>query len=71
MAEPNFTDIMKAYRNQPQAVNSVYREVLISTNEDGQRECNDIIHFYNYTYVPEMKKFCINYLSENADVSVI
>lgn len=68
MEETKFSDIMRAYRNQPQAVNSVYREVLISVN-DGERKYKDIIHFYNYTYVPEMTKFCINYLDESADVS--
>ncbi|XP_030569710.1 retinoblastoma family protein [Drosophila novamexicana] len=66
MEETKFSDIMRAYRNQPQAVNSVYREVLISVN-DGERKYKDIIHFYNYTYVPEMTKFCINYLDESAD----
>lgn len=69
MEEPKFSDIMRAYRNQPQAVNSVYREVLISVNEHGEYVLKDIIHFYNYTYVPEMKKFCINYLDKSEDVS--
>ncbi|XP_062139862.1 retinoblastoma family protein [Drosophila sulfurigaster albostrigata] len=67
MLEPKFSDIMRAYRNQPQAVNSVYREVLIRTSEGGEPEWKDIIHFYNYTYVPEMTKFCIKYLDEKAD----
>lgn len=69
MPEPKFSDIMRAYRNQPQAVNSVYREVLVI--EDGERQFKDIIYFYNYTYVPEMQSLvCINYLNEDADVSV-
>lgn len=69
MLEPKFSDIMRAYRNQPQAVNSVYREVLVI--EDGELQFKDIIHFYNYTYVPEMQNLvCINYLNKDADVSV-
>ncbi|KAL7742682.1 hypothetical protein ACLKA6_005140 [Drosophila palustris] len=67
MEEPKFIDIMRAYRNQPQAVNSVYREVFINTKKDGERVYRDIIHFYNYTYVPKMTEFCINYLKETAD----
>lgn len=69
MLEPKFSDIMRAYRNQPQAVNSVYREVLVI--QDGERQFKDIIYFYNYTYVPEMQNLvCINYLNRDADVSV-
>ncbi|XP_001991027.2 retinoblastoma family protein isoform X2 [Drosophila grimshawi] len=67
MLEPKFSKIMHAYRNQPQAVNSVYREVLISVKENGELEYRDIIHFYNYTYVPEMTKFCTNRLNANTD----
>ncbi|XP_017869842.1 PREDICTED: retinoblastoma family protein [Drosophila arizonae] len=70
MEGPKFSDIMKAYRNQPQAVNSVYREVLIKVNENGEYEHKDIIHFYNFTYVPEMKNFCTNYLAKNGDKNV-
>nr|AAK77281.1 GH05946p [Drosophila melanogaster] len=69
MEDPKFSDIMRAYRNQPQAVNSVYREVFIDINEDGEPKVKDIIHFYNHTYVPLMRQFVIDYLNVTPDVS--
>ncbi|KAH8325365.1 hypothetical protein KR067_003087 [Drosophila pandora] len=69
MEDPKFSDIMRAYRNQPQAVNSVYREVLIGVNEDGEPKVKDIIYFYNHIYVPAIKKFAIGHLSMTPDVS--
>ncbi|KAI8034500.1 hypothetical protein M5D96_012687 [Drosophila gunungcola] len=63
MEDPKFSDIMRAYRNQPQAVNSVYREVFIGINDDGQPKVKDIIHFYNNKY------FAIDYLNVTPDVS--
>ncbi|ALC48746.1 Rbf [Drosophila busckii] len=61
--ETKFSDIMRAYRNQPQAVNSVYREVLC-VNEQGEPKYKDIIHFYNNIYVRVMTDFCITNLNE-------
>ncbi|XP_002099715.3 retinoblastoma family protein [Drosophila yakuba] len=69
MEDPKFSDIMRAYRNQPQAVNSVYREVFIGDNEDGEPKVKDIIHFYNNTYVPVIRQFAIDYLNVTPDVS--
>ncbi|XP_026838870.1 retinoblastoma family protein isoform X2 [Drosophila erecta] len=69
MEDPKFSDIMRAYRNQPQAVNSVYREVFIGINADGEPEVKDIIHFYNSTYVPVIRQFAIDYLNVTPDVS--
>lgn len=69
MEEPKFSDIMRAYRNQPQAVNSVYREVFIGTHENGEPKVRDIIHFYNNVYVPMMRQFAIDYLNVTPDVS--
>ncbi|EDW75106.1 uncharacterized protein Dwil_GK19998 [Drosophila willistoni] len=65
MAEPKFIDIMRAYRNQPQAVNNVYREVLIL--EGGETKYKDIIYFYNKHYVDRMKQFSISYLDRTVD----
>ncbi|XP_033168394.1 retinoblastoma family protein [Drosophila mauritiana] len=69
MEDPKFSDIMRAYRNQPQAVNSVYREVFMDINEDGEPKVNDIIHFYNHAYVPLMRQFVIDYLNVTPDAS--
>ncbi|XP_034666389.1 retinoblastoma family protein [Drosophila subobscura] len=69
LEEPKFSDIMRAYRNQPQAVNSVYREVLIGLNDDGEPKVKDIIYFYNNKYVPLMKQFAIDYLNMTPDVT--
>ncbi|KAH8289618.1 hypothetical protein KR054_008058 [Drosophila jambulina] len=69
MEEPKFSDIMRAYRNQPQAVNSVYREVFIGTHDNGEPKVSDIIHFYNNVYVPIMRQFAIEYLNVAPDVS--
>ncbi|XP_030378505.1 retinoblastoma family protein [Scaptodrosophila lebanonensis] len=68
MQDPKFSDIMRSYRNQRQAVNSVYREVLIKDN-DGKPEYKDIIYFYNYNYVPEMTTWSIENLNKNLDRS--
>ncbi|KAH8419829.1 hypothetical protein KR009_003086 [Drosophila setifemur] len=69
MEDPKFSDIMRAYRNQPQAVNSVYREVLIGINDDGEPKVKDIIYFYNNKYVPMIRKFAIDHLNVTPDVS--
>lgn len=67
--ELQFTDVMKCYRNQPQASSDVYREVLISpdlTLEDLKDPKNlevserkekrkDIIKFYNQVYISKVK----------------
>ncbi|KAH8273450.1 hypothetical protein KR018_001581, partial [Drosophila ironensis] len=69
MEEPKFIDIMRMYRNQPQAMNGVYREVLIGYYENGEKKIRDIIHYYNNTYVPEIRQFAINALNVTPDVN--
>ncbi|CAH1404960.1 unnamed protein product [Nezara viridula] len=64
-----FTDVMKCYRNQPQALSDVYREVLSSPDfslediknlkdsdlTDIKEERIDIIKFYNTIYITKVK----------------
>ncbi|XP_055384271.1 retinoblastoma family protein-like [Condylostylus longicornis] len=62
-----FTDIMKYYRNQPQAASNIYREVLIKPaieKPNGEKEpafYNDIISFYNAVYVPMMQSYVLGF----------
>ncbi|KAL1497569.1 hypothetical protein ABEB36_008505 [Hypothenemus hampei] len=59
---PNmFANIMKYYRQQPQASSSVYRDVLIGEekNDDGGIviKRGDLIQFYNFVYVKAMQTY--------------
>ncbi|XP_014249755.1 retinoblastoma-like protein 2 [Cimex lectularius] len=65
--EISFMDMMKCYRNQPQAKSHVYRNVLIrpnktleelktNNNADEQEEKGDIIKFYNEIYIQKVKE---------------
>ncbi|XP_073834995.1 retinoblastoma-family protein [Musca autumnalis] len=55
-----FRDIMKFYRKQPQATSSIYRGVLIKT-ENGEQTFGDIIKFYNEIYMQKMTPYAWNF----------
>lgn len=72
--ERTFTEIMRCYRQQPQADNHVYRYVLIGPlNEDApdnkaaegkessSTERGDLIKFYNKVYVQCMQSFALRF----------
>lgn len=65
---PNlFAIIMKFYRQQPQASSSVYRDVLIEREKNGDNgeyipeEKGDLIQFYNSVYVKAMQTYAIRF----------
>lgn len=65
-----FMEIMKCYRQQPQADSYIYRDVLLENKTskvvDGVKEeiperRGDLIEFYNSVYVIEMKDFTMKF----------
>ncbi|BET00052.1 Retinoblastoma-associated protein A domain [Nesidiocoris tenuis] len=68
--DPSFKEMMKCYRNQPQAQSQVYRQVLISPDKsfdeikaelnkkpaDVNEERGDIIRFYNEVFIRKVKE---------------
>ncbi|KAL3288204.1 hypothetical protein HHI36_002654 [Cryptolaemus montrouzieri] len=69
-----FMDIMKRYRQQPQAASHIYRSVLLESKStkivDGRKEeiperRGDLIEFYNSVYVVEMKNFTFKFASNS------
>ncbi|OXB56041.1 UNVERIFIED_CONTAM: hypothetical protein H355_004507, partial [Colinus virginianus] len=75
--ERTFQDIMKSYRNQPQAnshVNSstktgdsLGRSAAENSSESGTEERGDLIKFYNAVYVGRVKSFALKYDITNQD----
>nr|4YOO_A Chain A, Retinoblastoma-like protein 1,Retinoblastoma-like protein 1 [Homo sapiens]4YOS_A Chain A, Retinoblastoma-like protein 1,Retinoblastoma-like protein 1 [Homo sapiens] len=62
--ERTFQEIMKSYRNQPQANSHVYRSVLLKSIKE---ERGDLIKFYNTIYVGRVKSFALKYDLANQD----
>ncbi|KAK9892117.1 hypothetical protein WA026_018320 [Henosepilachna vigintioctopunctata] len=69
-----FMDIMKCYREQPQADSHIYRNVLLESKGtkvvDGvsteiPEKRGDLIQFYNSVYVIEMKNFTIKFANNS------
>lgn len=68
-----FQEIMKCYRNQPQAVSSIYRDVLLrmpsQDNPDNINSPNgergDLIKFYNLVYVKVIQNFALKFSSKS------
>ncbi|GBP62567.1 Retinoblastoma-like protein 1 [Eumeta japonica] len=67
--ERTFAEIMRYYRQQPQADNYVYRSVLIgpSSGPDGSAERGDLIQFYNKVYVQCMQLFALRFTGKHKD----
>uniref|UniRef100_A0A8D0G305 Retinoblastoma-like protein 1 n=1 Tax=Sphenodon punctatus TaxID=8508 RepID=A0A8D0G305_SPHPU len=75
--ERTFQDIMKSYRNQPQAnshVNSPGKECLssagstpVNSSDSEMEERADLIKFYNVVYVGKVKSFALKYGVRNQD----
>uniref|UniRef100_A0A8B9U1P9 RB transcriptional corepressor like 1 n=1 Tax=Anas zonorhyncha TaxID=75864 RepID=A0A8B9U1P9_9AVES len=75
--ERTFQDIMKSYRNQPQAnshVNSSVktgsssgRSAAEKSSESGTEERGDLITFYNAVYVGRVQSFALKYDITNQD----
>uniref|UniRef100_A0A8C3LLS4 RB transcriptional corepressor like 1 n=1 Tax=Chrysolophus pictus TaxID=9089 RepID=A0A8C3LLS4_CHRPC len=75
--ERTFQDIMKSYRNQPQANshvnssvksgNSLGRSTAENSTELGTEERGDLIKFYNAVYVGRVKSFALKYDITNQD----
>lgn len=69
-----FQEIMKCYRNQPQAVSSIYRDVLLrmpstegieDTTNTPNGERGDLIKFYNLVYVKVVQNFALKFSSKS------
>ncbi|XP_074598493.1 retinoblastoma-like protein 1 isoform X2 [Brevipalpus obovatus] len=68
----NFQDIMKCYRQQPQAQSHVYRCVLLlnepkaddKPDDEKKEERGDLIQFYNQVFIPEVKQFIMKFNGE-------
>lgn len=67
-----FTDIIRHYRDQPQATSDIYRKVLISRTESvnpngslvvEEENTHDLINFYNNVYVQDMQSFALRFSS--------
>uniref|UniRef100_A0A8C6XF46 Retinoblastoma-like protein 1 n=1 Tax=Naja naja TaxID=35670 RepID=A0A8C6XF46_NAJNA len=71
--ERTFQDIMKSYRNQPQANSYVYRSVLLKKvqadmnhyRDFEKEERGDLIMFYNTIYVKKVINFVLKYVSNH------
>lgn len=75
-----FQEIMKCYRNQPQAVSSIYRDVLLhmpssptsendsdgSITRNATAERGDLIKFYNQVYVKVIQNFALKFSSRSS-----
>ncbi|KAJ8960129.1 hypothetical protein NQ318_003848, partial [Aromia moschata] len=69
-----FQDIMKFYREQPQSVSGVYRDVLLTRERDGTviaATRSDLIHFYNSVYVDVMQKFAKRFRSSVQNTGIL
>lgn len=75
-----FTNIMKYYRDQPQATSNVYRDVLLKPARtkivDGEErtipeERGDLIYFYNSVYVNVIKSSLNKFQSTSEDSNLI
>ncbi|XP_018580009.1 retinoblastoma-like protein 1 isoform X2 [Anoplophora glabripennis] len=72
-----FQDIMKLYREQPQSVSDVYRDVLLIREKvegDGKiipATRNDLIFFYNSIYVEAMQNFAVKFRSSVQNSSLL
>ncbi|GJQ66563.1 hypothetical protein Trydic_g4544 [Trypoxylus dichotomus] len=61
-----FTDIMKQYRDQPQANSDIYRNVLIK--EDATPSRSDLIQFYNKVYVTKIREFALKFSNQGTNL---
>ncbi|KAI4468667.1 retinoblastoma-associated protein rb -related [Holotrichia oblita] len=61
-----FTDIMKQYREQPQANSDIYRSVLIK--EDATPNRSDLIQFYNKVYVTKIQEFALKFSNQTTNL---
>ncbi|KAJ8925433.1 hypothetical protein NQ315_009266 [Exocentrus adspersus] len=72
-----FQDIMKFYREQPQSVSDVYRDVLLvreKVEPDGiitPATRSDLIYFYNSIYVEAMQNFAVKFRSSVQNTSLL
>lgn len=59
-----FTDILRMYRNQPQAESSVYRNVLLKKKDGVESEKRgNLIQFYNSVYMATIQQHARDYVA--------